>query len=169
MEAKSIESLAEELGRAAREHGARNATAETCTAGGISYAITSVPGSSGWFDRGFVTYTERSKIEMLGVPMGVIRSRGVVSEDVAAAMAQGALDRSDAAYTVAVTGIAGPDGAEPDKPVGTVCFGFAERTASGIVIESETCHFTGDRAAVRESTVRQALAGLLKRINETSL
>ena len=165
MEAKSIESLAEELGRAAREHGARIATAESCTAGGISYAITSVPGSSGWFDRGFVTYTERSKIEMLGVPMGVIRSRGVVSEDVAAAMAQGALDRSDAAYT----GIAGPDGAEPDKPVGTVCFGFAERTASGIVIESETCHFTGDRAAVRESTVRQALAGLLKRINETSL
>jgi nicotinamide-nucleotide amidase len=167
MEEKSIESLAEELGRAAREHGARIATAESCTAGGISYAITSVPGSSSWFDRGFVTYTERSKIEMLGVPMGVIRSRGVVSED--AAMAQGALDRSDAAYTVAVTGIAGPDGAEPDKPVGTVCFGFAERTASGIVIESETCHFTGDRAAVRESTVRQALAGLLKRINETSL
>ena len=78
MEAKSIESLAEELGRAAREHGARIATAESCTAGGISYAITSVPGSSGWFDRGFVTYTERSKIEMLGVPMGVIRSRGVV-------------------------------------------------------------------------------------------
>ena len=117
MEAKSIESLAEELGRAAREHGARIATAESCTAGGISYAITSVPGSSGWV----------------------------------------------------VTGIAGPDGAEPDKPVGTVCFGFAERTASGIVIESETCHFTGDRAAVRESTVRQALAGLLKRINETSL
>ena len=169
MEEKNIESLAEELGRAAREHGARIATAESCTAGGISYAITSVPGSSSWFDRGFVTYTERSKIEMLGVPMGVIRSRGVVSEDVAAAMAQGALDRSDAAYTVAVTGIAGPDGAEPDKPVGTVCFGFAESTASGIVIESETCHFTGDRAAVRESTVRQALAGLLKRINETSL
>ena len=149
MEEKSIESLAEELGRAALKHGARIATAESCTAGGISYAITSVPGSSGWFDRGFVTYTERSKIEMLGVPMGVIRSRGVVSEDVAAAMAQGALDRSDAAYTVAVTGIAGPDGAEPDKPVGTVCFGFAERTASGIVIESETCHFTGDRAMAR--------------------
>mgnify|MGYP000295763985 FL=1 len=106
MEEKSIESLAEELGRAALKHGARIATAESCTAGGISYAITSVPGSSGWFDRGFVTYTERSKIEMLGVPMGVIRSRGVVSEDVAAAMAQGALDRSDAAYTVAVTGIA---------------------------------------------------------------
>ncbi len=89
MEEKSIESLAEELGRAALKHGARIATAESCTAGGISYAITSVPGSSGWFDRGFVTYTERSKIEMLGVPMGVIRSRGVVSEDVAAAMAQG--------------------------------------------------------------------------------
>ena len=75
MEEKSIESLAEELGRAALKHGARIATAESCTAGGISYAITSVPGSSGWFDRGFVTYTERSKIEMLGVPMGVIRSR----------------------------------------------------------------------------------------------
>ncbi|MBQ9241312.1 MAG: CinA family protein [Duodenibacillus sp.] len=157
-----IEALAEELGRKALERGAVIASAESCTAGGISWAITRVPGSSAWFDRGFVVYTAQAKSEMLGVDSALIAACGVVSEPTAGAMASGALQRSEANVSVSVTGIAGPTGAEPGKPVGTVCFGFARK---GEPVRAVTEHFSGDRRAVREQAVAFALKGLIKMLS----
>lgn len=159
---EKIRSLAASLGEKARAAGAVMVTAESCTAGGIAYAITEVPGSSAWFSRGFVTYAVEAKEEMLGVPRALIEEKGVVSEPVASAMARGALERSGADLSVAVTGIAGPGGAEPGKPVGTVCFGYGGRGARGVELRTETLHFAGDRRSVREQTIGAALAGLEK-------
>jgi nicotinamide-nucleotide amidase len=156
---QKIESLAVELGRKALERRAVISTAESCTAGGISWAITQVPGSSAWFDRGFVVYTAQAKCEMLGVDPALISACGVVSEATAAEMARGALQRSEANLSVSVTGIAGPSGAEPGKPVGTVCFGFARK---GEQARTVTEHFNGDRKAVREQAVAFALRSLIK-------
>ena len=133
-------------------------TAESCTGGMIAAAITDIAGSSGWFDRGFVTYSNEAKREMLGVDDDVLVRTGAVSEATAAAMVQGALARSRADVAVAVTGIAGPGGATPGKPVGTVCFAWARR--GGTVVTS-TEHFPGERAAVRAAAVRTGLAGLM--------
>lgn len=159
---EKIRTLALSLGEKARAAGAVMVTAESCTAGGIAYAITEVPGSSAWFSRGFVTYAVEAKEEMLGVPRALIEESGVVSEPVAAAMARGALEKSGADLSVAVTGIAGPGGAEPGKPVGTVCFGYGVRGARGVELRTETLHFAGDRRSVREQTIEAALAGLEK-------
>ncbi len=156
---QEIEALAVELGRKALEHKAVIATAESCTAGGIAWAITQVPGSSAWFDRGFVVYTVQAKTEMLGVDPALISVCGVVSEPTAAEMARGAVQRSEANLSVSVTGIAGPSGAEPGKPVGTVCFGFARK---GEAARTVTEHFSGDRKAVREQAVAFALSSLLR-------
>ncbi len=139
---------------ALRQRGLRAATAESCTGGLIAAALTHVPGSSDVVDRGFVTYSNAAKTEMLGVPAALIEAHGAVSAPVAAAMADGALVRSLADVTVAVTGVAGPGGGSADKPVGTVWFGCARR---GEAARTERRVFPGDRTAVRAATVAFAL------------
>lgn len=133
------------------------ATAESCTGGLIAGACTDLAGSSQWLERGFVTYSNAAKAEMLGVPMGLIEQHGAVSEPVARAMAEGAVARSHAQVALAVTGVAGPTGGTPTKPVGTVWFGWQVAGHT----HSEVQHFAGDRAAVRAQTVQHALARLL--------
>ncbi len=149
-----------ELARELKARKLMMATAESCTGGLIAGACTDVSGSSDWFERGFVTYSNAAKTELLGVPAELITQHGAVSEPVARAMASGALAHSAAQFAVAVTGVAGPTGGSADKPVGTVWFGWA--TPAGTFTEHQ--HFAGDRAAVRAATVRHALAGLLQRL-----
>jgi nicotinamide-nucleotide amidase len=132
------------------------ATAESCTGGLIAGACTDLSGSSNWFERGFVTYSNEAKTELLGVDAALIEAHGAVSEEVARAMAQGAVAHSRAQVAVAVTGVAGPTGGSPDKPVGTVWFGWS---ANGQV-RTERRRFDGDRAAVRSATVHHALQTL---------
>lgn len=134
------------------------ATAESCTGGLIAGACTDLSGSSNWFERGFVTYSNTAKSEQLGVPATLIDTHGAVSEDVARAMAAGALAHSHAQVAVAVTGVAGPTGGTAEKPVGLVWFGFALPDR----VLTEQMHFAGDRAAVRAATVRHALTRLLE-------
>ena len=133
------------------------ATAESCTGGMIAAACTDLAGSSAWFERGFVTYSNDAKTHMLGVDAALIAQHGAVSEEVVRAMVQGAITHSRAQVAVAVTGVAGPTGGSAAKPVGTVWFGFA--TPAGVV--TETLRFEGDRAAVRQATVNHALARLV--------
>ncbi|MBP7565958.1 MAG: CinA family protein [Burkholderiaceae bacterium] len=137
-------------------------TAESCTGGLIAGACTDLAGSSAWFDRGFVTYSNEAKTDLVGVPAALIALNGAVSEPVARAMASGALARSRAQVAVAVTGVAGPTGGSAEKPVGTVWFGFA--TPAGV--HTGLMRFDGDRAAVRSATVAHALAGLLARVRD---
>lgn len=136
------------------------ATAESCTGGLIAAACTDLAGSSQWFDRGFVTYSNVAKSELLSIPAELITQHGAVSEAVVRAMAQGACMHAEAEVSVAVTGIAGPDGGTPEKPVGTVWLAWCIEG----VIDAECQQFVGDRQAVREATVLHALAGLLERI-----
>jgi len=157
-----LDALAVALGAALRDRGWMAATAESCTGGLVAGAITDIAGSSGWFDRGFVTYSDDAKHALLGVPAQLIADNGAVSEPVARAMADGALARSAAHIAVAVTGIAGPGGATRDKPVGMVCFAFASRVHGTTV---ETHYFAGDRAAVRAAAVGRALEGLIALAN----
>ena len=147
------------LASALRSRGLKIATAESCTGGLIAAACTAVAGSSDWFERGFVTYSNEAKVELLGVPMALIQAHGAVSAEVARAMAGGALARSHAALAVAVTGIAGPSGAMPGKPVGTVWLAVAR---AGSDAQAELLRLAGDRAAVREQTVQRALLRLLE-------
>jgi nicotinamide-nucleotide amidase len=154
----ATERLAMELGRALLARDWRMTTAESCTGGLIAGAITDVAGSSEWFERGFVTYSNAAKEEMLGVPRALLDEHGAVSEPVARAMAEGALARSSADCAVSVTGVAGPGGGTPAKPVGRVCFAWARR---GGATSSHTRHFAGNRADVRAASVAAALQGLL--------
>lgn len=140
------------------DKGWKLAAAESCTGGMIAAACTDLAGSSNWFERGFVTYSNEAKSELLGVDPALIDAHGAVSEVVARAMAFGAIRHSHAQVSVAVTGVAGPTGGSKTKPVGTVWFGFQ---VDGL-LTSETRHFPGDRAAVREATVRHALNRLLQ-------
>lgn len=156
-----IQTLSQQLGLLLLQQKAIISTAESCTGGGIAYAITETAGSSSWFDSGFVTYTPRAKETMLDVPKETITTCGVVSEEVAKAMAAGACNHSLANISVSTTGIAGPAGAEPNKPVGTVCFGY---TIFG-QITSETQCFSGDRQSVREQAVMHALAQLIVKLS----
>ena len=153
--------LAIAVGERLRTRGWTMVTAESCTGGMIGAAVTDIAGSSAWYERGFITYSNDAKIENLGVPSDLIAAAGAVSDVVARAMAEGALARSHADASVSVTGIAGPGGATPGKPVGMVCFAWAFR---GHAIASETCHFPGSRAEIRAASVRYALQGLLDRI-----
>ncbi len=132
------------------------ALAESCTGGGIAQAVTAIAGSSAWFDRGFVTYSNAAKHEMLGVPMALIEQHGAVSESVAKAMAAGALKNSLATISLSVTGVAGPGGGSAEKPVGTVWFAVATE----LKLEAFCQHFDGDRAAVREQACVFALKQL---------
>jgi len=150
----------EELATLSIARGWMLATAESCTGGMIAAACTDLAGSSAWFERGFVTYSNDAKTELLGVPSHLIAQHGAVSEPVVRAMAQGAVQRSHAQLGVAVTGVAGPSGGSADKPVGTVWFAFMV----GGQLTSERRRFDGDRAAVRAATVQHALAGLVARL-----
>ena len=154
----SITQLAAQVGQALKTRGLLLATAESCTGGGVAQAITDIAGSSDWFDCGFITYSNASKTELLEVPAALIAQHGTVSEEIAAAMAEGALANSNSHVTVSTTGIAGPGGAVPGKPVGTVCFGWSK----GELTQTERLVFAGDRQSVRDQTVRHALQGLLR-------
>lgn len=140
------------------------ATAESCTGGMIAAKCTDLAGSSNWFERGFVTYSNASKSELLGVPTELIARDGAVSETVARAMAQGAIGHSGAQVAIAVTGVAGPTGGSPDKPVGTVWFAWAWPGH----LESECMRWPGDRQAVRRQTTAYALAQLMEKLQRTN-
>jgi nicotinamide-nucleotide amidase len=161
-----LQTLAERLGRELLNRGERLVTAESCTGGWVAQAVTSVAGSSDWFDRGFITYSNAAKIDMLGVPETTLARHGAVSEATARHMAQGALRRSVADWAVAITGIAGPGGGTPQKPVGMVCIAWAQRNGG---CEALTCQFAGSRAEIREQSVRLALSGTLKRVMAATL
>jgi nicotinamide-nucleotide amidase len=156
-----LEDLARRVGAALKSRGRMMATAESCTGGWISAAITAVAGSSEWFERGYVTYTYISKREMLGVKAETLEAHGAVSEPCVREMAAGALRNSHAQLAVAVSGTAGPSGGTLAKPVGTVCFGWA---LAGEPPSTETRHFEGDREAVRRQAVAHALEGVLVRL-----
>ncbi|MES3013423.1 MAG: CinA family protein [Pseudomonadota bacterium] len=155
-----FEPLVLALAQALRERGLKLVTAESCTGGLIAAACTAVAGSSDWFERGFVTYSNEAKTESLGVDARLIATHGAVSEEVALAMAEGALAHSKAQRAVAVTGIAGPGGGSKAKPVGTVWLAIAR---AGEGTRAELLQLTGDRAAIREQTVQRALQWLIER------
>lgn len=164
---ESLDALAQRVGSALKARGLLLATAESCTGGLVSAAITGVAGSSDWFERGFVTYSNAAKHSMLGVPTELIAQHGAVSEAVARAMAEGALAQSLAQVALSITGVAGPGGGSADKPVGTVWHGFALRHSDGSVhTQCVLQHYAGDRAAVREQAVRFALVTLCASILE---
>jgi len=142
----------------------RLACAESCTGGLIAAACTERAGSSEWFERGVVSYSNEAKVALLGVPASLIAAHGAVSEAVARAMAEGIARSSGADLAVSVTGIAGPSGGTPAKPVGTVWFGFALRRDGIVEVQAEHHRFDGDRAQVRRASVRHALQGLLQRL-----
>lgn len=152
-----IDQLSRDLGAACVRAGFKVVTAESCTGGGVGEAITRTAGSSAWYDRGFVTYSNFSKVDLLGVKAETLGNFGAVSEQVAVEMAKGALHQSDADLAVAVTGVAGPDGGTVAKPVGLVWFAFASLEGA---CSARFEVFGGDRAAIREQAVREALRGL---------
>ena len=152
-----LDSLASELGRRLQAAGLTLTAAESCTGGWVAKCVTDIAGSSGWFDRGFVTYSNGAKQDMLGVAPQTLAEHGAVSTAVAREMALGALARSAAQVAVAVSGIAGPGGGSVEKPVGTVCFAWA----NGRRIETAVEHFPGDREAVRRQSVVRALGQLI--------
>lgn len=156
----TVEATIEQLAALLRERQWMLASAESCTGGLIAAACTEPSGASDWFERGFVTYSNEAKIELLGVDPALIEAQGAVSEVVARAMAFGAVRHSHAQASVAVTGIAGPTGGTPDKPVGTVWFAWMVDGR----LASETRRFDGDRTAVRRQTVEHALARLVELI-----
>jgi nicotinamide-nucleotide amidase len=158
----SLEALAARVGAALLADRLKLATAESCTGGWVSQCLTAIAGSSAWFERGFVTYSNTAKQEMLGVPEATLEAHGAVSQPVAVAMAEGALRHSRADWALSITGIAGPDGGSAEKPVGTVCFAWSGRNAG---TTTETRHFAGDRPAVRAQSVAYVLAGLLERLD----
>ncbi|MEK9825420.1 MAG: CinA family protein [Methylotenera sp.] len=153
-----INMLAAQLGIALKAHGKMLTLAESCTGGMLASAITNIAGSSVWFDRGFVTYSNAAKIEMLGVSADTIETKGAVSVETAAEMAQGALAHSAAQVSASITGIAGPDGGSAQKPVGTVCFAWM---GSNIQLQTSVRHFKGDRHAVRQQATIYIMTELL--------
>jgi len=155
---QNLYELAAQVGIALRTRSRTLAIAESCTGGWIAKIITDVPGSSGWFERGFVTYSNAAKTDLLGVRAATIAEHGAVSAEVVAEMAAGALERSPADLVIAVSGIAGPEGGTPDKPVGTVYLAWALR---GGPVQTEIRHFPGNRDAVRLEAVAAALQGVL--------
>jgi nicotinamide-nucleotide amidase len=158
-----LASLSAALGTACRERGLTIATAESCTGGWAAQVITHTAGSSAWFECGFVTYTNAAKADMLGVRTNTIEAFGAVSVETAGEMARGALEYSNALISLAITGVAGPTGGSPDKPVGTVCFAWCWRDDQGKLMEP-SCQrrlFSGDRENIRRQSVIHALSGLL--------
>ena len=160
-----LEALAGRLGALLVNEQLKLVTAESCTGGWVAQSLTAIAGSSAWFDRGFVTYSNEAKQEMLGVPPDMLAEHGAVSQPVAVAMAEGALRNSRADWAVAITGIAGPTGGSPQKPVGTVCFAWGCR--DGRIVTS-TRHFPGSREDVRAQSVEHALSGLIERMDQST-
>ena len=160
MTQQDLELLASQVGSLLLANGQKLATAESCTGGWVAQCLTAIAGSSEWFERGFVTYSNDAKQEMLGVPPETLLTHGAVSEATASAMASGALRQSRADWALSITGIAGPSGGSAEKPVGMVCFAWA---GPGGLIEVETRVFSGKREAIRSQSVAHALGGLLKR------
>lgn len=160
---ETLDGLAREVGVLLKSRGLLLTTAESCTGGWVAQAITAISGSSKWFERGFVTYSDLAKHEMLGVQDETLAEHGAVSEPVVREMALGALAHSRAQIALAVSGVAGPEGGSAAKPVGTVCFAWAEKN-EGVV--TETRCLDGDREAVRRQATRHALAGILERLAE---
>lgn len=154
-----MNALAASTGRRLKRAKAMLVTAESCTGGWVAQAVTSIAGSSAWFERGFVTYSNAAKRELLGVKASTIRRHGAVSEETAREMAAGALARSRGTISLAVTGVAGPSGGSAAKPVGMVCFAWAGKRGR---LRSETRRFRGGREAVRRQSVRRALEGMLE-------
>jgi nicotinamide-nucleotide amidase len=159
---QNLTALAAELGQRLLARQAQVATAESCTGGGIAEAITRIPGSSAWFEAGYVTYSNRQKTHQLQVPSSLFDSVGAVSHEVVEAMVRGAQQHSGARYAVAVSGVAGPDGGTAQKPVGTVWLAWGD----GAHCYTERRLFIGNRQAIREQTAAAALAGLLRLLAE---
>jgi nicotinamide-nucleotide amidase len=155
-----MDDLAKRVGERLKAADAMLVTAESCTGGWVAQAVTAVAGSSEWFERGFVTYSNASKQELLGVDPGILQRHGAVSEETARAMALGALARSKGSIALSITGVAGPGGGTREKPVGTVCFAWAD----GAGVQGETRRFPGDRESVRRQSVVHALEGVLRRL-----
>lgn len=160
-----LETLASELGYSLLQRGFMLATAESCTGGWVAKALTDIPGSSAWFDCGFITYSNEAKQEMLGVDPEIIDTNTAVSEATARAMAEGALQKSHADLSLAITGIAGPGGGSPYKPVGLVWFAWA---GGGQAVVSREHIFDGDRETIRRQAVLTALQGVRQRLDEQS-
>lgn len=154
-----LEELSSKAGMLLKQKGLLLATAESCTGGWVGEVLTAVAGSSEWFERGFITYSNLAKREMLGVNPDVLKLHGAVSVETAKEMAQGAIRHSRADVALAITGIAGPGGGSIEKPVGTVCFAWALREGG---VKTDKKHFEGSREAVRQQAVEEALKGLLE-------
>ncbi len=160
-----MEILAAQVGALLKSHGMMLATAESCTGGGVAQAITEVAGSSAWFERGFVTYSNLSKQQMLGVREATLRQHGAVSEMTVREMVSGALQHSAAQVALSVSGIAGPDGGTADKPVGTVWFAWGVKNGE---TSAQRYQLSGNRAEVREQAVRIALQGVIDLLNQST-
>ena len=158
---ETLTTLATIVGARLKARGLRLATTESCTGGWVAGAVTAIAGSSEWFDRGFVTYSNDAKMEMLGVSAATLEAFGAVSEQTAGEMAAGALAHSHAQLALSITGVAGPGGGSVEKPVGMVCFGWAGEGGAPLVI---TRNFSGDRESVRRQSVICALQGVLERL-----
>jgi nicotinamide-nucleotide amidase len=154
--------LAAQVGGLLKAHGLMLTTAESCTGGGVAQAVTEIAGSSGWFERGFITYSNDAKREMLGVPLDTLLLHGAVSEAVVREMVAGALHYSHAQVALAVSGVAGPSGGTPDKPVGTVWFAWGVKDRTCV---SQLHHLAGSRGEIRAQAVRIALQGLVDLLN----
>ncbi len=163
MSVDTLSVLAARVGVTLKARGQMLAAAESCTGGWVAQSLTAIAGSSDWFERGFVTYSNAAKQEMLGVSAATLAAHGAVSEQTAREMAQGALAHSRAQLALAITGVAGPGGGTKEKPVGTVCFAWAD---AGGVLGTQTRHFEGDRESVRRQSVAFALQTLLLSIEQ---
>ncbi|MEG3755927.1 nicotinamide-nucleotide amidohydrolase family protein [Psychromonas arctica] len=159
---KTVQELAQILGKKLTNAGLVATTAESCTGGGVAYAITEISGSSLWFDRSFITYSNGAKTQMLDVETSLITEFGAVSKEVVNAMAIGAVKNSDADIAVAISGIAGPDGGSDEKPVGTVCIAWYNAHSGH---KTESYLFVGDRSAIRKQAIRLALLGLIENVD----
>lgn len=160
---RDIDRLAGEVGQLLKKTGVKLATAESCTGGWVAQAITGIPGSSAWFDRGYVVYSNEAKVEMLGVSTATLAQHGAVSEAVVREMALGAVRNSHAHVSVAITGVAGPDGGTPAKPVGTVWVAWGQKRGHAEVVQHR---LTGDRDSIRARSVIIALDGLRQRLSQ---
>jgi len=156
-----MEALAKKVGARLKAARAMLVTAESCTGGWVAQAVTSIAGSSDWFERGFVTYSNEAKQQLRGDDLSTLRKHGAVSEETAREMAEGALARAKGTLALAVTGVAGPSGGSREKPVGMVCFAWTSK--KGTVVETQ--HFSGDRESVRRQSVIHALQGVLKALD----
>ncbi len=155
---EATQDMAEHLGRLLSMHDLALVTAESCTGGGLAEIITRIPGSSQWFERGFITYSNDAKQEMLGISQDMLKEYGAVSEQIASAMAEGALVNSHAQISVSITGIAGPEGGTEEKPVGTVCLAWQQRDET---TQAARVLFEGDRQQVRQQACLMAMQGLI--------